>query len=65
MDTIRNLEPSDPSLPVLVPGDPEEAATAKCKKDGYITYTPDHIVAYRTLAAELGVQPMKPWQGKD
>jgi LDH2 family malate/lactate/ureidoglycolate dehydrogenase len=59
MDHIRNMEPADPSKPVLIPGDPELLAMAEVDRVGAIKYTPDHITSYRKLAMELNVQPMK------
>ena len=53
-------DPVDPKLPVLVPGDPERnSSSAVDKSGGAIKYTPDHIISYRKLAKELGVEPMK------
>ena len=59
MDHLRNLEPSDPTKPVLVPGDPERIAMENVNKIGAIFYTKDHIIAYRNLAEKLNVLPMQ------
>ena len=61
MDHIRNLEPVDPTKPVLVPGDPERLSRAHVDKvqKGAILYTSNHIHTYRNLAKELGVEPMR------
>jgi hypothetical protein len=61
MDHIRSLPPTDPALPVLVPGDPERmsAAAVDTTAAGAIKYTEDHIRSYRSLASELGVTPMR------
>ena len=61
MTHLRNLEPADPSLPVLVPGDPEVISMRRVDEEqkGAIKYTEDHIVSYRELAHSLGVRPMQ------
>lgn len=61
MTHLRRLEPADPSLPVLVPGDPEVIAMRRVdgEQKGAIKYTEDHIVSYRELAQALGVKPMQ------
>ncbi|XP_050726444.1 uncharacterized oxidoreductase YjmC-like isoform X1 [Eriocheir sinensis] len=41
MGYCRNMEPADPSKPVLVAGDPERAHSQKIKEDGGITYHPN------------------------
>ncbi len=53
------MEPTDKSLPVLVPGDPEKNALKEVEKAGAILYTEDHITTYRKLAERLKVEPMK------
>ncbi|XP_059079799.1 uncharacterized oxidoreductase YjmC-like [Tigriopus californicus] len=66
MDHLRQMTPVDPKKPVLVPGDPERAAVALVdgEQQGGIIYTPDHIISYRKLAQELGVEPMKAFRKK-
>ncbi len=59
LDHVRSMEPTDPSKPVLAPGDPERIAEAHVNKVGAIKYTPDHITSYRKLAQDLNVNPMK------
>ena len=59
MDLLRHLQPTDPSKPVLVPGDPEEIAMKEVAEKGGIFYTIDHIVTYRNLAEQLNVKPMQ------
>ena len=46
MDHLRQLPPTDPKKPVLVPGDPEELAMKEVAQKGGIFYTTDHIVTY-------------------
>lgn len=64
MNHLRHLTPVDPKKPVLVPGDPERTAWALVtgEQQGGIFYTPDHIISYRKLAEDLGVEPMKPFE---
>lgn len=59
MDYLRGMEPVDKERPVLVPGDPERIAAKRVNDIGAIKYTPNHIVCYRKLAAELNVNPMQ------
>ncbi len=59
MGTLRRLPAIDPTLPVLIPGDPERRAERETRRAGFIRYTPDHIASYRKLAVELGVAPME------
>ncbi len=59
MDTLGLLPPVDPALPVLVPGDPERQSMARTRQSGFIRYTPNHINSYRSLAKQLGVEPMR------
>ncbi len=62
MDTLGRLPAIDPTLPVLVLGDPERWAERETRQVGFIRYTPDHIASYRKLVAELGVTPMEKFQ---
>ncbi|XP_065338311.1 uncharacterized oxidoreductase YjmC [Cloeon dipterum] len=60
MDCIRNLEPSDPSLPVLVAGDPERMCMALNDKQGGIKYHDSQLIACKALANTLNVIPLRP-----
>ena len=64
MDHLRQLEPIDPTKPILVPGDPERLSRAHVEtvQKGAIFYTPNHIYTYRNLAKKLGVEPMRRFQ---
>ena len=59
MTHIRQLEPTDITKPVLVPGDPERISMKKVVEQGAIFYTEDHIRTYRDLAQQLNVKPMQ------
>ena len=61
MDHLRKLEPTDPTKPVLVPGDPERLSRHRVNtvQKGAIFYTSNHIYTYRNLAKELNVEPMR------
>ncbi len=59
MSHLRQLEPTDPTKPVLVPGDPERISMRMVRDKGAIFYTENHIRTYRDLAKELKVQPMQ------
>ncbi|XP_050726443.1 uncharacterized oxidoreductase YjmC-like [Eriocheir sinensis] len=59
MNHCRNMEPADPSKPVLVAGDPERAHEAKVKKEDGITYHINQITDSWRLAKVLGVKPME------
>ena len=59
MTHIRQLEPTDITKPVLVPGDPERISMKKVADQGAIFYTEDHIRTYRDLAQKLNVRPMQ------
>lgn len=59
MDHCRNMEPADPSKPVLVAGDPERTHVEKVKKEGGITYHVNQIKDSWKLGKALGVTPMK------
>ena len=64
MDGLRKMEPTDPKLPVLVPGDPERQALQRVKEKGAILYTENHITTYRNLAEKLNVEPMRHLRAK-
>ena len=59
MSHLRELQPTDPSKPVLVPGDPERNSMQKVREKGAIFYTEDHIRTYRELSKDLKVAPMQ------
>ncbi|KAJ8916324.1 hypothetical protein NQ315_005019 [Exocentrus adspersus] len=58
MGYIRNMEPIDPSKPVLVHGDPEKIHMEKVKKDGGLLYVQNQHDTNAKLAEELKVKPM-------
>ena len=64
MDHLRKLEPTDPTKPILVPGDPERLSKklVDTVQEGAILYTSNHINTYRNLAKELNVEPMRAFQ---
>ncbi|CAB3242357.1 unnamed protein product [Arctia plantaginis] len=55
----RNLEPMDPNLPVLAPGDKEKLAAAKSDETGTISFVPQQIESCLALAKKLKVKPME------
>lgn len=55
MDELRNLEPSDPSKPVLVAGDPERLNCGKVDNKGVIPYPQQLISVMDEMADRLGV----------
>ncbi|XP_055344795.1 uncharacterized oxidoreductase YjmC-like [Paramacrobiotus metropolitanus] len=59
VNILRHLEPSDPSRPVQVAGDPERAHLRKCDSLGGIPYHVNQIRHAEELARQLGVAPMK------
>jgi LDH2 family malate/lactate/ureidoglycolate dehydrogenase len=59
MQSLRNLEPVDPTKPVLVAGDPEVANVKKVRETGGIQYHINQITSCATLAKNLDVPPMK------
>jgi len=59
LSSLRNLEPIDPSKPVLVAGDPEASHVKEVKDQGGIQYHVNQVTACNNLAKELGVTPMK------
>lgn len=60
MKTIRNLQPTDPELPVLVPGDLEKLHMATIDKQGGIRYVQAQLDACKKLAAKHKVKEMTP-----
>lgn len=58
MDKLRSLPPSDPSKPVIVPGDPEKANIEKNHRQGGIVYHGNQIKASEQFAEDLGIKAM-------
>ncbi|CAH2984713.1 unnamed protein product [Chilo suppressalis] len=56
---LRNMEPVDPSLPVLAPGDKERQNIEQTHGRGTIMYAPNIIQLYEDLAKRLGVRAMQ------
>lgn len=50
---------TDPSLPVLAPGDKEKLAAKKTDEKGTITYLQQQIDSCEALAKRLSVKPME------
>uniref|UniRef100_A0A6P7FHV8 Uncharacterized protein LOC114330532 isoform X2 n=1 Tax=Diabrotica virgifera virgifera TaxID=50390 RepID=A0A6P7FHV8_DIAVI len=59
MNHLRNMEPVDPNLPVLVAGDPSRKNMEKVKKDGGLSYVQNQHDTNKKLAQRLNVSPMK------
>ncbi|CAG9864222.1 unnamed protein product [Phyllotreta striolata] len=59
MNTIRNMEPVDPSLPVLVHGDAERNHMEKVQKLGGLSYVYNQHETNKRLAERLNVAPMQ------
>ena len=57
LDTCRGLEPVDPSLPVLVPGDRGRGREGETQERGGVRYKEEQIKNMRELAEELNVTP--------
>ncbi|XP_068620221.1 uncharacterized oxidoreductase YjmC-like [Battus philenor] len=55
----RSLEPTDPNLPVLAPGDKEKNHAQKTDRDGTVTYLEQQLHTSAALAKKLKVNPMK------
>ncbi|GBP85492.1 Malate dehydrogenase [Eumeta japonica] len=55
----RSLEPVDPSLPVLAPGDKERLTGEETDRKGAINYVQQQLDSCVALANKLGVKPMK------
>ncbi|XP_037962310.2 uncharacterized oxidoreductase YjmC [Plutella xylostella] len=58
MQHWRQLKPTDPSLPVLAPGDKERKAAADTDCRGTVTYLKQQLQASAALAERLQVKPM-------
>ncbi|VVC96666.1 unnamed protein product [Leptidea sinapis] len=54
----RQLEPTDPSLPVLAPGDKEKEFAEKTDSEGSVSYVEQQIKSSAALAKRLNVKPM-------
>ncbi|XP_022116764.2 (2R)-3-sulfolactate dehydrogenase (NADP(+)) [Pieris rapae] len=59
LDHYRSLEPVDPALPVLAPGDKEKENESITRERGTIIYPQAQIESYNKLAVEIGVEPLK------
>ena len=57
LDTCRGLEPVDPELPVLVPGDRGRGREAEVETRGGVRYKEEQINNMMELARELAVTP--------
>ncbi|CAH2089767.1 unnamed protein product [Euphydryas editha] len=55
----RNLEPVDPSLPVLAPGDKERNNAKITVARGTIIYPQSQVESYQRMAARIGVRPLE------
>uniref|UniRef100_A0A2A4JTQ6 Malate dehydrogenase n=2 Tax=Heliothis virescens TaxID=7102 RepID=A0A2A4JTQ6_HELVI len=55
----RQLEPTDPNLPVLAPGDKEKKAAAAADATGVVSYVKQQIESSAALAKKLNVKPME------
>ncbi|CAH1985183.1 unnamed protein product [Acanthoscelides obtectus] len=58
MDTMRKMEPIDPSKPVLAHGDKELLHMHKVELEGGVTYVQNQHDTNAKLAEELNVKPM-------
>ncbi|RVE46248.1 hypothetical protein evm_009138 [Chilo suppressalis] len=54
----RQLEPTDPELPVLAPGDKEKKAAKETLERGTVSYVKQQIDSSAALAERLKVKPM-------
>lgn len=59
MNSIRTMEPTDPTKPVLVAGDPERLHMDKVKKTGGLSYVKNQHETNKKLAEELKISPMQ------
>jgi len=59
LDTCRGLDPVDPELPVLIPGDRGRNRESNVEKEGGIRYKREQFESMLKLAEELNVQPPK------
>ncbi|KPJ01102.1 Malate/L-sulfolactate dehydrogenase [Papilio xuthus] len=55
----RKMEPVNPKLPVIAPGDMERLVGEKTDREGTITYVKRIIEITKKLAKELKVKPLK------
>ncbi|XP_013162670.1 PREDICTED: uncharacterized oxidoreductase YjmC-like [Papilio xuthus] len=55
----RKMEPVNPKLPVIAPGDMERLVGEKTDREGTITYVKRIIEITKKLAKELNVKPLK------
>ncbi|KAL0869640.1 hypothetical protein ABMA27_005892 [Loxostege sticticalis] len=55
----RNMEPVEPSQPVVAPGDKERTSMEQTKRRGTISYARNMLDLYAGLAEQLGVKPME------
>ncbi|XP_046970356.1 (2R)-3-sulfolactate dehydrogenase (NADP(+))-like [Vanessa cardui] len=55
----RNMEPVDPSLPVLAPGDKEKNNAKATTARGTITYPQGQLDSYKRMAERIGVRPLE------
>ncbi|KAJ0173991.1 hypothetical protein K1T71_010137 [Dendrolimus kikuchii] len=55
----RKLEPTDPNVPVLAPGDKEKMAEKEANIRGTVSYVPQQIESSAALAKRLRVKPME------
>ncbi|XP_026320690.1 uncharacterized protein LOC113230817 [Hyposmocoma kahamanoa] len=55
----RGMEPVDPTLPVLVPGDKERSNAENTTKKGCITYAKGQVDALNIMANRLHIKPVE------
>ncbi|KAF5302680.1 hypothetical protein FQA39_LY10176 [Lamprigera yunnana] len=60
MNHLRSMEPADPNLPVLIPGDPEKKYKDSVDKAGGVKYVVNQMETCAKLAQELNVKPLQP-----
>ncbi|CAG9826511.1 unnamed protein product [Diabrotica balteata] len=58
MNSLRNMEPADPNLPVLAHGDVERHHMEKVHKDGGLSYVQNQHDTNKRLAENLKISPM-------
>ncbi|XP_035521294.1 uncharacterized oxidoreductase YjmC-like [Morone saxatilis] len=56
----RGLDPADPDIPVLAPGDPERMNMKKCEEMGGIPYHINVVNHMNECAKKIGVSPLLP-----
>ncbi|KAF9794843.1 hypothetical protein SFRURICE_015122 [Spodoptera frugiperda] len=59
LTTWRNLEPVDPALPVLAPGDKEHHIGEATLAKGTVNYPQKQLEAMETMAKRIGVKPIQ------